>query len=78
MLTLQQLTYLHPNRDVLFTNISFTIHHHDKVALTGNNGAGKSTLLKIIAGELHASEGQLNIDCGFYYVPQAYGQYNDL
>ncbi|SFW54577.1 ATPase components of ABC transporters with duplicated ATPase domains [Sinomicrobium oceani] len=78
MLTLQQLTYLHPNRDVLFTNISFTIHHHDKVALTGNNGAGKSTLLKIIAGELHASEGQLNIDCRFYYVPQAYGQYNDL
>jgi ATPase subunit of ABC transporter with duplicated ATPase domains len=69
---------MHPNKDLLFESISLTVNHHDKVALIGNNGSGKSTLLKIIAGELQASDGQVNATFKPYYIPQIFGQYNHL
>lgn len=78
MLILQNISYIHPNKDLLFQNINLTVNNRDKVALIGNNGAGKSTLLKIIAGELQSSEGQLQFDTKPYYVPQIFGQYNHL
>lgn len=77
MLTAHDITYLHPNRELLFENISFSIQRHEKVALIGNNGVGKSTLLKIIAGILPPSFGVINSDLKPYYVPQHFGQYND-
>ena len=55
MLILQNLSYSHPNKDLLFSNLQLAVNKHDKIALIGNNGVGKSTLLKIFAGELKAS-----------------------
>ena len=78
MLILQNLSYLHPNKDLLFDNINLTVNRHEKIALIGNNGSGKSTLLKLIAGELEASGGRLTLDETPYYVPQIFGQYNHL
>ncbi|MBD8489134.1 ABC-F family ATP-binding cassette domain-containing protein [Echinicola sp. CAU 1574] len=78
MLILQQLSYIHPNKDLLFNNVSLTVNKQEKIALIGNNGAGKSTLLKIIAGELPYSDGQLKVDSEPYYIPQVFGQYNHL
>lgn len=78
MLILQNLTYIHPGKDLLFDNINFTISDRNKVALVGNNGSGKSTLLKIIAGEWQPSGGLLKVDAIPYYVPQIFGQYNHL
>lgn len=78
MLILQNLSYLHPNKDLLFENINLTVASRDKVALTGNNGTGKSTLLRIIAGELLPHDGQLHVDAPPYYIPQLFGQYNEL
>ncbi len=78
MLTIQNLSYIHPNKDVLFNNIHFTINPSEKIALIGNNGVGKSTLLKIIAGELQASEGTLKTKTKPYYIPQIFGQCNSL
>lgn len=78
MLTLQQLSYIHPNKELLFNNISLTVNKQEKIALIGNNGSGKSTLLKIIAGELQHFDGQLTVDSEAYYVPQVFGQYNHL
>ena len=78
MLTLQHLSYIHSNKDLLFHNISLTVNKQEKIALVGNNGTGKSTLLKIIAGELPYAEGQLHVDSEPYYVPQIFGQYNHL
>jgi len=78
MITLQNISYIHPNKDLLFENINLTVNKHNKIALIGNNGAGKSTLLKIIAGELKPSGGQLKVDAVPYYVPQVFGQYNHL
>jgi ATPase subunit of ABC transporter with duplicated ATPase domains len=78
MLTLQNISYLHTNRDLLFDKITFTANNHEKIALIGNNGVGKSTLLKIISGELQASDGSLKLDSKPYYVPQIFGQFNHL
>jgi ATPase subunit of ABC transporter with duplicated ATPase domains len=78
MLILQNITYIHPNRDLLFDNLNFSINKHDKIALIGNNGVGKSTLLKIITGNLQPSGGLVKTSSRLYYVPQLFGQYNDL
>ena len=69
MLILQNLTYIHPGKDLLFDNINFTVSDHSKVALVGNNGTGKSTLLKLIAGKLQPSGGSLKADVIPYYIP---------
>lgn len=78
MLTIQNLTYTHLNKDLLFSDINLTVNNHDKIALIGNNGVGKSTLLKIITKELQPSDGQINIDTEPYYIPQIFGQFNHL
>jgi len=78
MIILQGVTYVHPNKDVLFSDINLTVNKHDKIALIGNNGAGKSTLLKIIAQNLHVSQGLVKADSLPYYIPQHFGQFNDL
>jgi len=78
MLILQNISYSHPNKEKLFSNINFTLNNNEKIALTGNNGSGKSTLLKIISGELIPAEGQLVINAAPYYVPQIFGQYDHL
>ncbi|MDI3318311.1 ribosomal protection-like ABC-F family protein [Pinibacter soli] len=78
MLILQGITYTHPNRDLLFDNLSFTINQQDKIALIGNNGTGKSTLLKIIAGDIFPAKGAVKTNSKPYYVPQIFGQYNDV
>lgn len=78
MLVLQNLSYQHPNKEVLFSNLNLTVSRYGKIALTGNNGSGKSTLLKIIAGELQPSGGQVTVAAKPYYVPQVFGQYDHL
>jgi len=78
MLTLQNISYIHPDKDVLFSDISLTVNSKERIALIGNNGSGKSTLLKIIAGELHPSAGKMLAEITPYYVPQVFGQFDHL
>lgn len=77
MLILQDITYIHPNRDLLFGDIDLIVNRQDKITLIGNNGTGKSTLLKILAGHLHPSSGLVKAEAQPYYVPQLFGQFND-
>ncbi|MDB5063497.1 MAG: transporter ATP-binding protein [Mucilaginibacter sp.] len=77
MLILQDVTYIHPNRDLLFADINLIINKQEKIALIGNNGVGKSTLLKILAGSLHPTNGLVKAGSKPYYVPQIFGQYNN-
>lgn len=78
MLILQNISYIHPDKELLFDNIHLTVNDQGKVALIGNNGSGKSTLLKIIAGTLQPSAGQLQTGTRPYYIPQIFGQFNHL
>jgi ATPase subunit of ABC transporter with duplicated ATPase domains len=77
MLFLQDASYTHPNRDLLFKDINLAINKHEKIALIGNNGSGKSTLLQILAGTLLPSHGLARTESDPYYVPQIFGQFND-
>lgn len=74
----KQLTYMHPDREILFNNISFSIQENKKAALIGNNGSGKSTLMQIIAGKLAQTSGDVIYSSKPYYVPQHFGQYSHL
>src|SRR5690606_8817807 len=78
MITLENIAYLLPNKDLLFSNVHLSVNKTEKIALIGNNGAGKSTLLRILAGELQPAEGQVHLDAQPYYVPQVVGQCNHL
>lgn len=78
MLILQDISYNHPDNELLFDNIKLAVNDGDKIALIGHNGSGKSTLLKLISGELQPSRGQITLDAKAYYVPQVFGQYNHL
>lgn len=77
-IVVKQISYIHPDRESLFQNISFTVEAGEKVSLVGNNGTGKSTLLKIMAGQLEPSDGEVICDAIPYYIPQHLGQYNHL
>ena len=77
MVILQDVSYIHPDKDLLFSDLNLAINRQDKIALTGNNGAGKSTLLKILAGNLSPSAGAVRATSKPYYVPQHFGQFND-
>jgi len=44
----------------LFDDVSFMIHHHQKVGLVGANGTGKTSLFKIIKGELEIDQSCIN------------------
>jgi len=74
---IKNLSYVHPDREVLFQNISFTILKGQKASLIGDNGSGKSTLLRILANEIRAYGGELICDEPIYNVPQHFGQYDN-
>ena len=77
MLLLQGVTYMHPDGDVLFTDINLAVNKREKIALIGNNGSGKSTLLNVLAGLLTPTEGVVKADAPLYYIPQVTGQFNN-
>ena len=55
-ISIQQISYIHPDKEVLFSDLNFAISKGQKLGLVGNNGCGKSTLLNIM-GLLDAPTG---------------------
>lgn len=78
MLFLHNISFGFPAGNLLFNSINLTILTHSKSALVGSNGVGKSTLLKIMAHEIEPLEGNVNIQGDLFYVPQMFGNFNDL
>ncbi|ASZ11244.1 ATP-binding cassette domain-containing protein [Chitinophaga pendula] len=78
LLTVQDLSFILPSGKPLFQHLHFSIGKGGITGLVGDNGTGKSTLLKILAGELPPADGAVLHEGQVYYVPQHFGQYNDL
>jgi ATPase subunit of ABC transporter with duplicated ATPase domains len=77
MFILQNISYIHSDKELLFDNINLPVNAREKVAVIANNGVGKSTLLKIIAGQLLPCTGTITVSSKPYYVPQIVGQFDD-
>lgn len=77
-ISVQQLCYIHADKEPLFHDLSLTVNKGEQVSLVGNNGSGKSTLLRIIEGSLKPSSGEVVCSSKPYYVPQHFGQYEQL
>lgn len=77
-LQVQGVAYVHPDKEPLFQNISFTVQQGEKCAIIGNNGIGKSTLLSIMAGKTACAAGMVACDSTPYLIPQHFGQYDSM
>lgn len=77
-LLVQGLSYIHPNKDLLFQDITFSISTGKKCAIIGNKGVGKSTLLKILAGKIPLATGNIVFDGTLYMIPQHFGQFDGM
>ena len=49
---------------LLLEHVDLSIEANERVCIVGRNGEGKSTLMKLIAGELHADDGEVRIQNG--------------
>jgi ATP-binding cassette subfamily F protein uup len=49
---------------LLLEHVDLSIEVNERVCIVGRNGEGKSTLMKLIAGELHADDGEVRIQNG--------------
>ncbi|RNF83144.1 ATP-binding cassette domain-containing protein [Montanilutibacter psychrotolerans] len=63
LITLQNVDYS-VGGPLLLENVELSIEPGERIALIGRNGAGKSTLMKLIAGELHADDGEVRREGG--------------
>ena len=56
----------------LFSDATFVVNDHDRIALVGKNGAGKSTMLKILCGQQNPTAGTVSVANGaeVAYLPQ--------
>ncbi|GAB3095058.1 ATP-binding cassette domain-containing protein [Lysobacter terrae] len=63
LITLQNADY-GVGGPLLLENVALSIDAGERIALIGRNGAGKSTLLKLLAGEIHADDGEVRVEGG--------------
>jgi len=74
---LNNISYSHPNKEILFKELNFSIADN-KTGLIGDNGSGKTTLLKIIAGKLRPDEGSVSAGGNITVFPQDFSAYNNM
>jgi ATPase subunit of ABC transporter with duplicated ATPase domains len=64
------LAYVLPDGRSLMARVSFRVAQGSTAALVGPNGGGKTTLLRLIAGELHPTEGTVSSSGGLGVMRQ--------
>ena len=47
-ISIQQISYIHPDKEVLFSDLNFAISKGQKLGLVGNNGCGKTSLIRAV------------------------------
>src|SRR5919202_4991673 len=73
-IVIQDLEYIHPGGNLLFSGVSFRGGDKEHAALVGVNGVGKSTLLRLMTRELQPSQGVIQIDGRLQFMPQQIGR----
>lgn len=59
----EHVSFRYPNTENnIFTDLNFTIHKGERLAIVGINGAGKSTLVKLMTGLFEPTEGHIYIN----------------
>ena len=76
-LSFSGVSYVHPDGENLFSNISFSLSKKI-TALVGNNGSGKSTMFKLINNELEPSSGSIIKPGDIYVLPQNLDIYSEF
>src|ERR1051326_7171283 len=71
------LGYTLPDGRALFLVVLFRVSAGSVVALVGANGAGKTTLLRVLAGEVTAPAGGVQVQGGLGVMPQFVGAVRD-
>lgn len=54
------VSFSYPDKPIL-SDFNLLIQNKDRIGIVGENGKGKSTLLNLIAGELQADSGKVDI-----------------
>jgi iron complex transport system ATP-binding protein len=62
MLTAERVSFAYDRRTPVLREVTMTASRGEIVGILGPNGSGKTTLLKVLAGLLHAQEGQVRLD----------------
>ncbi|MDR3255680.1 MAG: energy-coupling factor ABC transporter ATP-binding protein [Synergistaceae bacterium] len=62
MLHVKNLSVTYPDGHKALSDVTFTLHDGERVALIGANGAGKSSLIRAIMGLLPISDGEVAVD----------------
>jgi ATPase subunit of ABC transporter with duplicated ATPase domains len=63
ILRFNDVTFVYGKKPIL-SEATFSVRRGAKITLMGQNGAGKSTMFRLIAGELHAEEGDVIVEGG--------------
>jgi ATPase subunit of ABC transporter with duplicated ATPase domains len=72
------ISYTHPDKEELFKNLNLSLQGNKKAAMLGKNGIGKSIFLQILSKIKIPDNGVVESSSKPFYVPQHFGQYNDL
>jgi ATPase subunit of ABC transporter with duplicated ATPase domains len=72
------ISYTHPDKEELFKNLNLSLQGNKKAAILGKNGIGKSIFLQILSKIKIPDNGVVESSSKPFYVPQHFGQYNDL
>ncbi|MCE5288464.1 MAG: ATP-binding cassette domain-containing protein [Nocardiaceae bacterium] len=69
VIAFRDLTFEWPDGTIALSHVNGTINS-GRTGLIGRNGAGKSTLLRLIAGDLQATAGHIEVSGAVGYLPQ--------
>lgn len=71
VLQVEDFSFTHEGeKEPLFTNVSFTVHRGERIALIGENGVGKTTLLRAIIDDEENIKKGTNVQIGYYAQEQ--------
>lgn len=60
VINFENVSFSYPDKPIL-KDFNLLIHNKDRIGIVGDNGKGKSTLLNLIAGDLQADSGKVDI-----------------